>query len=173
MCISARWSTSSDAHHFLHRSAWLRGGPCNFVVLQATNWKKKTLPIGKERWFNGKNANNHKKLLMSQSYMGYPHKARGRALAATDKVSECHTSRSILRYFFKFPLQGMHRICCHVSVFLIRPYPTHNNTLQVILKTSIFQFADPTFSLSIYLVKALLWPALQIYNNMCCSLRIT
>ena len=38
----------------------------------------------------------------------------------------------------------MHRIWSHASVFLIRPTPAHDNTLQVILKISIFQFADPT-----------------------------
>ena len=38
----------------------------------------------------------------------------------------------------------MHRIWFHDSVFLIRPTSTHNNTLQVILKISIFRFADPT-----------------------------
>ena len=43
----------------------------------------------------------------------------------------------------------MHGICCHTSVFLIRPTPTHNNTLQVILKISIFQFANPTTSIVI------------------------
>ena len=37
----------------------------------------------------------------------------------------------------------MHRIWYHAIVFLIRPTPTHDNTLQVILKTSIFRFADP------------------------------
>ena len=37
----------------------------------------------------------------------------------------------------------MHGICCHASVFLIRPTPTHSNTLQVILKISIFWFVDP------------------------------
>jgi len=37
-----------------------------------------------------------------------------------------------------------HKICFHVSVFLIRPTPTHNNILQIILKISIFWFADPT-----------------------------
>ena len=52
---------------------------------------------------------------------------------------------SIWRYFSVFPLQGMHRICCHASVFLIRPTPTHNNTLQIIVKISIFRFADPTY----------------------------
>jgi len=36
----------------------------------------------------------------------------------------------------------MHRIWFHDSVFLIRPTSTHNNTLQVILKISIFRFAD-------------------------------
>ena len=37
----------------------------------------------------------------------------------------------------------MHVICCHASVFLIRPTPTQNNTLQIILKISIFRFGDP------------------------------
>ena len=49
----------------------------------------------------------------------------------------------ILRYFFGFSLQGMHGICYHDSIFLIRPTPTHNNNLQVILKISIFRFANP------------------------------
>ena len=82
---------------------------------------------------------NHKKLLLPQRY---PHKAWGRTLAATDKVSECHRQKWLNSQVF--PLQGMHGICCHASVFLIRPTPTHNNTLQVILKISIFRFADPT-----------------------------
>ena len=30
------------------------------------------------------------------------------------------------------------------ATILIRPTPTHNNTLQVILKISIFWFANPT-----------------------------
>ena len=38
----------------------------------------------------------------------------------------------------------MHRIWFHASVFLIRLTPTHDNTLQVILKILIFRFADPT-----------------------------
>ena len=54
---------------------------------------------------------------------------------------------SIHRYFFRFPLQGMHGNCCHNIVFLIRPTPTHNNTLQAILKISIFWFVDPTLKL--------------------------
>jgi len=37
----------------------------------------------------------------------------------------------------------MHRIWYHASVFLIRPTPTHDSTLQVILKVSIYWFADP------------------------------
>jgi len=50
---------------------------------------------------------------------------------------------SILRYFSIFPLQGVHGICCHASVFLIRPTPTYNNTLYVILKISSFRLAEP------------------------------
>ena len=42
----------------------------------------------------------------------------------------------------------MHRIWFHNSVFLIRPTSTHDNTLQVILKISIFRFADPNYCLS-------------------------
>ena len=38
----------------------------------------------------------------------------------------------------------MHGICCHDRVFLIRPTPTHDNTLLIILRISIFWFADPT-----------------------------
>ena len=39
----------------------------------------------------------------------------------------------------------MHRIWFHDIVFLIRPTSTHNNNLQVILKISIFRFADPSW----------------------------
>ena len=56
---------------------------------------------------------------------------------------------SIWRYFSIFSLQGMNRIYCYASVFLIRPTPTHNNTLQVILKISIFRFADPNHGIII------------------------
>ena len=91
-CISVRWSTSLDVHHILHTGTWLRGEhygkfcniSCNSVLLQVTNrWKH----------CHGDNANNHKKLLMPQSYRGYPHKAWGGTLAATDKVSECHRQK--------------------------------------------------------------------------------
>jgi len=45
-CISARWSTSLDAHHILHTGTWLRGEhsdkccsiSCNYIMLHATNW---------------------------------------------------------------------------------------------------------------------------------------
>jgi len=50
---------------------------------------------------------------------------------------------SILTYLTIFSLEGMGKICCHSSVFLIRPTPTHNNSLRVNLKISIFWFADP------------------------------
>jgi len=40
--------------------------------------------------------------------------------------------------FSRFPLQRMQEICFHDSVFLIRPTPTPDNTLQVILKILIF-----------------------------------
>ena len=67
----------------------------------------KKLLIGEERLCYGNNTNNHKKLLMPQSYRGYPQKAWGGTLAATDKVSQNVTGKngSILRYFFRIPLQ--------------------------------------------------------------------
>ena len=37
----------------------------------------------------------------------------------------------------------MYEFCYHSSVFLIRPTPTHDNSLQVNLKIFIFEFADP------------------------------
>ena len=47
-------------------------------------------------------------------------------------------------YFALFSLEEIDEICCHTSVFLIRPTPTHDYSLQVNLKILIFQFADPT-----------------------------
>ena len=52
--------------------------------------------------------------------------------------------RSILTYLTIFTVEGMDEICCHYSVFLIRPTPTHDSSLQVNLKISISEFADPT-----------------------------
>jgi len=43
-----------------------------------------------------------------------------------------------------FSLEGMAKICCHSSVFLISPTPTHDNSFGVDLKISIFWFAHPT-----------------------------
>ena len=39
----------------------------------------------------------------------------------------------------------MHEICCYDSVFLIRPTQTHENTLQVILRISIFGLQTLTY----------------------------
>jgi len=46
----------------------------------------------------------------------------------------------------------MHRIWFHARVFLIRSTPTHDNTLQVILKISIFWFADPTAAIFYFIL---------------------
>jgi len=52
---------------------------------------------------------------MHQSYREYPHKALGGTLAATDKVSEFHTQNgTTFRYFFEFPLQGMHEVAATI-----------------------------------------------------------
>ena len=40
-----------------------------------------------------------------------------------------------------FSLERMNEICYNSSVFLIRLIPTHDNSLQVNLKVSIFEFA--------------------------------
>ena len=90
---------------------------------------------------------------MPQSYRGYTLTKLGEKHWLQQTRSQNTTGKNglILRYFFRFPLQGMHGICCHVSVFLIKPTPTLNNTLQFILKISIFQFADPTYSYPINL----------------------
>jgi len=52
-------------------------------------------------------------------------------------------NRSISTYLTIFSLEKMDEIYCHSSVFLIRPTPTHNNSLGVDLKISIFWFAHP------------------------------
>jgi len=55
-----------------------------------------------------------------------------------------YKNRSILTYLMIFSLEGKDKICCHFSVFLIIPTPTHDNSLGVDLKISIFWFAYPT-----------------------------
>jgi len=50
----------------------------------------------------------------------------------------------ILTYLTIFSQEGIGKICCHCSVFLIRHTPTHDNSLGVDLKISIFWFACPT-----------------------------
>ena len=68
------------------------------------------------------NTKNHKKLLMPQSYRGCPTKLGEEHWLNIERPENATGENgSILRYFFRFPLQGMHGICCHVSVFLIRP----------------------------------------------------
>jgi len=52
-------------------------------------------------------------------------------------------NRSISTYLTIFSLERMDEICYHSSVFLIRPIPTHENSLGVDLKISIFWFAHP------------------------------
>jgi len=39
------------------------------------------------------------------------------------------TNRSVLMHLMILLLEGMDEICCHSSIFLIRPTPTHNNSL--------------------------------------------
>ena len=46
--------------------------------------------------------------------------------------------------FLRIPQQGMHDIRYHDSILTIRPTPTQENTLQVILKISIFRLVNPT-----------------------------
>ena len=113
-CISARWSMSLDVQHILHTGTWLRGEhsgkfciiSCNSVLLQVTNrWKH----------CHGDNVNNHKKLLMPQSYRGYPHKAWGRILAATYKVSECHRQKWLNSQASDFH----YKECTEVAVTLV------------------------------------------------------
>jgi len=55
---------------------------------------------------------------------------------------------SILMHLTIFSLVGMDEICCHSSVFLIRPTPTHNNSLKVDLKILIFWFMHPKCGLN-------------------------
>ena len=63
----------------------------------------------------------------------------------------------------------MHRIWFHDSVFLIRPASTHNNTLQVILKISIFRFADPSMGV-IDQLELMMWAATFDFTQLfsCC-----
>ena len=82
---------------------------------------------------------------MPQSYRRYPPTKLGEEHWLQQQGLRMPQAKmaKILRYFFRFPLRGMHRSCCYDSVFLIRPTPTHSNALQVILKIPIFWFADP------------------------------
>ena len=80
---------------------------------------------------------------MPQSYRGYPTKlGEEHWLQQTRSQNSTGENGSILRYFFRFLLQGMYRSCCHDSVFLIRPILAHNNILQVILKISLADLAN-------------------------------
>jgi len=109
---------------------------CNSVLLQVTN-----------RWKHcyGDNVNNPKKLLMPQGYRGYPHKAWGRTLAATDKVSECHRQKWLNSQASDFH----YKECTEVAVTLVFSWLYLSlHTLQVILKMLIFRFADPTLLLT-------------------------
>ena len=100
----------------------------------------KISPIGEERWFYSDNTNYHKKLLMPQSYRGYPTKlGKKHWLQQTRSQNATGKNGSILSYFFRFPLQKMHGIHCHVSVFLIRPTPAHYNTLHEDINFSIYE----------------------------------
>jgi len=49
-----------------------------------------------------------------------------------------------MTYLRIFSLEGMAKICCHSSDFLIRPTPTHDYSLGVDVKISNFWFAHPT-----------------------------
>jgi len=50
-----------------------------------------------------------------------------------------------MTYLTIFSLEGKDKICCHSSVFLIRPTPTHYNSLGVDLKISIFWLAHRNY----------------------------
>ena len=94
----------------------------------------KTSPIGKKRRCYGNNTNNHKKLLMPQSYGGCHQKGWGGAMAATDKISECHMRKLLnLQVFLQISTtrNAWKLLPRYSSVFLIRHTLTHNNTLQV------------------------------------------
>ena len=145
MCVSARWFASCDDHHILHTGTWLRDDhpgkcsskSCYTVKFQVANVK--TTPIDEE---NNATAGIQ---MITRSYLCL--RVIGNIVTSPEKDDWLQQTRlriatakndSIWRYFSIFPLQGMHGIFCHASVFLIRPTPTHNNILQVILKISIF-----------------------------------
>ena len=58
------------------------------------------------------------------------------------------TINSLILMYFMVSLERMGEICCHSSVFLIIPIPTHNNSLHVNLKISIFRFAHPNLTIN-------------------------
>ena len=112
-------------------------------MLQVINgWKYQSSKAKKDDSSYSDNTNNHKKLLMPQSYSGYLTKLGEKHwLQQTRSQNATGKNGSILSYFFKFSPQGREYTvftAMHVSVFLIRPTPTHNNTLQVIR----YQFFD-------------------------------
>jgi len=58
--------------------------------------------------------------------------------------AKCGKQKSLnFDVFDVFSLERMEEICCHSSVFLIRLTPTHDNSLGVEFKISMFWFAHP------------------------------
>ena len=153
-CISARWSTSFNVHHILHIGTWLRcehsskccSVSCNSVVLRVINWRKHCRSMKDD---------NQTTITRNYKFLGVTGDAPTKLgeehwLQQTKSQNATGKNGSIFKYFFRFPLQGMHGYCCHDSVF-----PTHNNALQVILKISIFWFVDPIYRSLIWCNKAL------------------
>jgi len=81
---------------------------------------------------------------MLPSRSGQPLETWVRILAYVNEQGCKIQQPSILTYSTIFSLEGMGEIYCHSSVFLIRPTPTHKNSLQANLKISIFWLDHPT-----------------------------
>jgi len=126
-----------DDHHILHTGTWLRDNhsgkccskSCYGVELQVAKCKKNT-SIDEE---NDATAGIQ---TTTRSYLCL--RVKGNIVTSPEKDDWFQQTRlwiatakngSIWKYFSIFPLQRMHGICCHASVFLIRPTHTHSNTL--------------------------------------------
>ena len=144
LCVSARWSTSSNYHHIWHTGTWLREDhsgkfyrkSCNPVVLQAkffVDQQKKTMQL--QLYQISQEATYASKL------EGICSQALRRTLAETHKVDECH-HRKYLNLALFLDIYST-RNAQNLLPYLIKSTLTHNNTLQVILKISIFWFSDP------------------------------
>ena len=109
MCVSARWFASCDDHHILHTDTWLRDDhpgkccskSCYAVELQVAKCKKHANRRRKQ--CHCSYTNDHKKLLMPQSYREYSHKPWEGWLVATDKIVDCHSWKWFnLKVFLNF-----------------------------------------------------------------------